>query len=105
MISPADWEPQIKRLRLLNMAMLELAQAGEWETVTEWEEKRRILLDELFELPPPAEFLPLLKDAVETTLASDVQVQELAHTEIGKLGDNLRTLRQGRRALSAYHDA
>lgn len=104
MISPVDWESWIKRWQRLNMEMLELAQAGEWETVTEREEQRRVFLDELFESPPPAEFLPLLKDAIQTTLASDVQVQELAHTEIDKLGDNLRTLKQGRRALSAYHD-
>lgn len=105
MNASANWEPQIKRFRLLSMEMLELAQAGEWETVTEWEEKRRVLLEELFQTLPPAEISPLLEDAVQFTLASDAQVQELARTEMDKLSDKLRALRQGRRALSAYHDS
>lgn len=100
----ANWEPQIQQLCLLSMEMLELAQASEWETVTKREEQRRALLDELFESPPPAEWVPLLRDAVQATLASDARVQELAHAELDKLSDDLRTLKQGRRALQAYHD-
>ncbi|HPF58149.1 MAG TPA: flagellar protein FliT [Candidatus Competibacteraceae bacterium] len=105
MNASTGWEPQIKQFRLLSMEMLELAQAGAWETVTEWEAKRRVLLDELFQAPLPVEFAPLLKDAVEITLANDAQIQELARTEMNKLSDKLRALRQGRRALSAYHDS
>lgn len=102
---PADWEPQIQRLRSLSLEMLELAQANEWEIVTEREAQRRILLDELFQSPPPALWIPPLKEAVQITLTSDAQIQELARTEMAKISGNLRALRQGRRALSAYHDS
>ncbi|MFZ1829824.1 MAG: flagellar protein FliT [Candidatus Competibacteraceae bacterium] len=105
MKSSADWESQIQQLRSLSFEMLELAESGEWETVTAQEEQRRALLDELFQSPPPTRWIPLLKDAVQTTLASNAQVQALARTEMDKISDDLRALRQGRRALSAYDDA
>lgn len=105
MNSPVDWEPQIQRLRYLSLEMLELAQADEWETVTEREEQRHTLLDELFQNLPPVQWVPLLKEAVQVTLTSDAQVQELARAEMDKISDDLRTLRRGRRALSAYHDS
>ena len=100
----ADWELQIQQLGVLSIEMLALAQASEWETVTEREEQRRALLADLFQSPPPAEWVPLLRDAVRATLASDAQLQVLAHAEMDRISDDLRTLRQGRRALQAYHD-
>lgn len=100
-----DWEPQIQHLRHVSFEMLELAQAGEWEIVTEKEVERRVLIEELFQSPPPAEWVPLLKDAVQATLTIDAQVQELARTERDKISDHLRALKQGRRALSAYNDS
>lgn len=105
MNSFADWELRIQQLRALSFEMLELAQSGEWETVTAWEEQRRALLDELFQSSPPTRWMPLLKDAVQTTLASNAQVQALARTEMDKISDDLRALRQGRSALSAYDEA
>ncbi|MCP5195796.1 MAG: flagellar protein FliT [Gammaproteobacteria bacterium] len=100
--SSPDWEPQIKRLHSLGREMCELAQTGEWEAVIEREEQRRVLLGELFQDPLPAQWVSLLRDAVQATLASDAQVQELACAELDKLSDGLRTLKQGRRALQAY---
>lgn len=100
-----DWEPQIQQLRHFSFEMLELAQAGEWEIVTEKEAERRVLIEELFQSPLPAQWVPLLKDAVQATLTLDAQVQELARAERDKLGEKLRALRTGRRALSAYDDA
>lgn len=105
MNSLTDWETQIKRFQLLSTEMLDLAHAGEWAAVTEWEEKRRVLLDELYKTSPPAEVGPLLKDAAQFTLVSDARIQELAHAEMDKLSDRLRTIRQGRRALNAYQSS
>jgi hypothetical protein len=100
----ADWETEIQQLRLLSMDMLSLAQASEWEMVIAREEQRRILLDELFAHQPPVEWVPQLQDAIQTTLASDAQVQVLAHTEMDKLSNELRMLKQRRRALQFYED-
>lgn len=105
MNASADWELQIRRLRLLSMEMLERAQAGEWEIVTEREAQRRDLLGELFQSPPPTQWTSLLRDAIQATLDSDGRVQELARAEMDKLSDDLRALRQGRRALNAYHNS
>ncbi len=102
---PIDWEPQIQRLHDLSLEILELAQSDDWEIVTEKEVERRALIEALFQSPPPAEWVPLLKDTVQVTLSSDARVQELARTEMDKLSDKLRTLKQGRRALSAYDNA
>jgi hypothetical protein len=100
-----DWEPPIQELRRLTQDMLELAQAGEWEIVTEIEEQRRVLIEQLLREPPPAEWASRIRETVQATLSSNARVQELASAERDKLGEKLRGLRTGRRALSAYDDA
>lgn len=99
-----DWEPQIKLLQALSRRMLEQAQLGEWELVGDCEVQRRIVIEQLFQVSPPPQWLTALKDALQATLISDSRVKELACTERDKIGDKLRTIRQGRRALSAYDD-
>lgn len=98
------WEPRIQRLRALSAELLEQARAGEWDAATEREQERRGLLEELFHQPAPEALAPQLADAIRETLASDPQVQELARVEMNWLGDTLKALNQGRRALSAYQD-
>jgi hypothetical protein len=100
--TPADWEPRIQRLQTLNADMLEQARSGEWDTVTEQEQARQTLLEELFRQPAPEAVAPRLADAVRATLASDERVQELARGEMQRLSDALKALNQGRRALHAY---
>ncbi len=97
-----DWEQRIKLLRLMSVEMLELAEAGGWDEVTEWEAKRRTLLDELFQQAPPNDLAPLLEEAIRTALASDAKLLELAHGEKDKLGEYLKSFGQGRRARHAY---
>lgn len=97
-----DWEAQLKLLQTLNAQMLEQAQLGAWETVSDREMQRRTVIEQLFQAPPPPQWLDPLKDAIQATLMSDSRVQELAGSERDKVGDKLRSIRQGRRALSAY---
>ena len=101
-LSADDWTQRIKLLRLMSVEMLELAQAGGWEEVTEWAEKRRALLDELFQQAPPADLAPSLENAARAALASDAKLVELARAEMDKLGEYLRSFGQGRRARHAY---
>ena len=102
MNSLVDWESRIERLRRLSADLLEQAQAGEWDAVTEREQERQLLLEELFRQPAPEAVAPRLADAVRATLTGDAQVQELARAEMNRLGDSLKALNQGRRALHAY---
>lgn len=102
MNSLVDWEPRIEQMRRLSADLLEQAQAGEWDAVTEREQERQLLLEELFRQPAPEAVAPRLADAVRATLTSDAQVQELARAEMNRLGDSLKALNQGRRALHAY---
>jgi len=97
-----DWEQRIKLLRLLSVEMLELAQAGGWSEVSEWERKRQALLDELFQEAPPGELAPALETAARAALASDAELLELAHREMDKLREYLRSFGQGSRARHAY---
>ncbi|MCB1777261.1 MAG: flagellar protein FliT [Candidatus Competibacteraceae bacterium] len=99
-----DWETAIWQLHSLSMEMLSLAQSSEWQIVTEREEQRRILMDQLFANPPPAEWVSLFQDTIQTVLASDAQVQVLAHAEMDQLSDDIRMLKQRRRAVQAYED-
>lgn len=105
MIATADdWEQRIKLLRLISIEMLELAQAGGWEEVTVWEEKRRALLEELFQQTPPTELASSLEDAARAALVSDAKLLELARAEMDKLGYYLKSFGQARRARLAYQD-
>lgn len=99
-----DWELQIKLLQTLSVRMLEQAQLDEWEIVSDCEVQRRSIIEQLFQAQPPAQWLPLLRDAVQATLISDTRVQELACTARDKIGDKLRAIRNGQRALSAYDE-
>ena len=101
-VAADDWAQAIKLLRLMSVEMLELARAGGWEEVTEWEVKRRALLEELFREAPPAELARALEDAARTALDSDAQLLELAREERDKLGDYLKSFGQNRRVRHAY---
>ncbi len=84
--------------------MFELAQAGEWEAVTDREVQRRAVLDDLFRQPAPDAIAPLLKDAIHAILDSDARLVEVARAEMGKLSDYLKAIHQSRRAMLAYRD-
>lgn len=102
MNSFAGWESQLQSLQALTADMFERARSGEWDAVTEREQARQMLLEELFRQPAPEAVAPRLADAVRATLASDARVQELARGEMQQLSDALKALNQGRRALHAY---
>lgn len=101
-LSTEDWELRIKLLRLMSIEMLELAQAGGWDEVIDWEQKRQALLVDLFQCEPPPLLVPLLAEVVSEVLASDSQLQPLARLEMDKLGDYLKSFGLGRRARQAY---
>lgn len=100
--SSADWDQQIKLLRLLSAEMLDLAETGDWEMVSEWERKRRILLEELLAQPTSEDIAPLLEEAVRALLVSDARLVDMARVEMDKLSDHLAAIHKGRRALHAY---
>jgi hypothetical protein len=101
-IASAEWEQRINRLRSLSTEMLELAQAGQWDTIPERESQRRVLLEELFQTAPPVDLAPQLETAARAVLASDAELLKLAHAEMDQLGEQLKSLGQGRRVLQAY---
>ncbi len=103
-MTPAEWEQRINQLRLLSAELLDLAQAGHWDAVTEREVQRRALLEELFQTAPPADLAPQLEAAARATLASDAELLKLAQTERDQLSDHLKSLGQGRRAVHAYQN-
>ncbi|MBL8251933.1 MAG: flagellar protein FliT [Candidatus Competibacter sp.] len=101
-VTADDWLQAIKLLRLMSAEMLELAQAGGWDEVTEWEAKRRALVEELFRETPPADLASALEEAVRVALDSDIQLLELAREERDRLGDYLKSFGQNRRVRHAY---
>ncbi|MBK7985172.1 MAG: flagellar protein FliT [Candidatus Competibacteraceae bacterium] len=101
-LSADDWTQRIKLLRLMSVEMLELAEAGGWDEVTEWEANRRTLLEELFQQAPPADLTPALEEAARAALSCDARLLELACEERDRLGDYLKSFGQGRRVRHAY---
>lgn len=104
MSPPFDFATQIEHLHVISQEMLKYALCGEWEIVQESEVRRRTVIEQLFQEAPPAEWIAQLQDAVQATLAIDARVQELACRERDRVGEHLRMLAQGRRALGAYDD-
>ena len=103
-MTPAEWEQRINRLRSLSAELLELAQAGQWDAVTELESQRRAVLETLFQTAPPADLALQLESAARATLASDARLLELAQAERDQLSEHLKSLGQGRRAVQAYQN-
>jgi len=101
-MTPAEWERCIHRLRSLSTEMLEKAQAGQWDTVSEQESQRRALLEELFQVAPPSDLAPQLEAAARAVLAGDAELLKLAEIERDQLSEHLKSLGQGRRAMQAY---
>lgn len=97
-----ELEQRIKLLWLLSAEMLELACDGDWDAVSERETQRRVLLNELFEQPPPENLAPQVDEAIRATLDSDSQLLELARREMDRLGGALKSFSQRRRTRQAY---
>jgi hypothetical protein len=99
-----DWQGLAARLRSLSLEMLQLAKAGDWESVTEREERRRDLIKDLFEHAPPPSLSPFLGACLREVIDCNSELMTLAGDLRNKVGAQLQWLARGRRASAAYGD-
>ena len=102
MNSLPDWQGLAVQVQSLSQEMLELARAGEWEAVTEREERRRNLIEDIFSQPLPAAAFPVIATPLSAALASNQSLLTLGQQTIGELCCQIEALAQGRKASLTY---
>ena len=102
MDNTSDWQELVVQLQVLSQEMLQLARAGDWESVTEWEERRRSLLEDLFRQPLPPSLSPAIAACIWKVLTCDSEVLALGREAMDNLSSQLKMLAQGRKASLAY---
>jgi hypothetical protein len=96
------WAELAAAVQALSVEMLDLARADEWEAVTEREERRRRLLQDLFAQDPPAAAVAALEACIRQVLASDAALLVLGRQRQAELAHQVGTLTISRKARLAY---
>lgn len=86
----------------LSRAMLEAARQSDWVAVAEYEQKRRAMITRAFSAAAGAVAVGGLAAEIEQVLRLDRELMALAEGARNDCAAQLRTLRNGKKALRAY---
>ncbi|MCW8890212.1 MAG: flagellar protein FliT [Sedimenticola sp.] len=95
----------IQQLLTLSQEMLEFAEKGEWEPVGSLQEKRLQLMEEIFPLDAENMNQSQTAEQIQSILALDKQLMDLAAAQQKEITAELGKFSQGRQATKAYHSA
>ncbi len=87
-----------------SQAMLQHAEAGEWEAVADGEMMRRELLDNLFAEAANVADETELSSCLQQILQINQKLQELATQARDQVRADINTIGEGRKAVKAYTD-
>ena len=91
-----------KRLLRLSRAVLEHAENGDWEAVTDLERERHPLVSEFFSSECPAHERESRRNLIQTLLEIDRQIVRLVEARREEIAHQLQTITRGRGAMRAY---
>lgn len=83
-------------------AMLERAEAGEWETVVSDEVIQRELIDALFSMTPSDTDEAVFRESLEEVLQINRKLETLAVQARDQVQGEVNTISAGRKAVQAY---
>jgi hypothetical protein len=92
----------LQRLVELTRSMLEKAQASLWDEVVEMEAERRELISAFFLDPVLPEIASPVGEGIRLILAMDSQIEALGLAEKEAMGQALRQMEHGKKAVKAY---
>ena len=85
-------------------AMLERAEAGDWETVIKDEIKRRELINSFFSRPSNIASEPEISTAIQELLQINDELEKLTLDARSAVKNDIDTISKGRKAVSVYTD-
>jgi Flagellar protein FliT len=97
-----DKHEDLQKILTISDKMLEQAKLALWDEVTELEAIRREWIELFFHESVEAEFISAVKQAIQTILASDEQILALGQVEKHDIGQQIKQLEQGKKAVKAY---
>jgi hypothetical protein len=92
----------LQQLVELTRTMLEKAQASLWDEVIETEALRRELISAFFLVPIQPELASPVAEGIRLILAMDRDIEKLGLAEKEAMGQALRQMEQGKKAVKAY---
>ncbi len=95
-------ERQYKRLLRLSRQVLEHAENGDWEAVTDLERERHPLVSEFFSGECPAHERETRRNMIRTLLDIDRRIIRLVEARREEIAHQLQTITRGRGAMRAY---
>lgn len=87
----------------LSQTMLAAAQQQEWQEFAALEKERSQVMNQLFSHPQMSLALDYITDTLQRVIDLDRSSIEIGQGVQDRLADELTTLNQGRRAITAYH--
>ena len=85
-----------------SQAMLQHAEAGEWEAVARDEAVRRELIDAYFSEPSNVANEPEISSAIRELLQINDRLEQLTSNARDSVRSEVQTINTGRKAVSAY---
>ena len=104
MESASSQAVKLSELLEQSQAMLQHAEAGDWEAVADGEMVRRELLDILFADPSNLANEAELGACLQQVLRINQRLQELATSARDQARSDMSTISEGRKAIKAYTD-
>ncbi|MCX4193857.1 flagellar protein FliT [Methylophaga sp. OBS1] len=95
---------QLKRAADLTSTMLQMAEAGQWSGLSEFQKQRTDLLQQCFPLDAEQQTLDV-RAVVETMIAQNQQLEQLCRQAQQSLQTELRGLNNNRKAVAAYQSS
>ena len=85
--------------------MLVAAQEGDWEALTEWQNKRQERIRAFFRIAPARSEADMISAQIREILSLNEQLVALANRRRQDLKDEIRGLAKGRKATKAYQQS
>ena len=96
--------PAMEEILALCRRMLEGAERGDWDAVTDHELERRERLERYFSAAPALGGSEGLAEAIREIVAIDQRIIALGQVRRNEIVASLRTLENGRRGAAAYRE-
>lgn len=95
---------QLKRAADLTSTMLQMAEAGQWSGLSEFQKQRTDLLQQCFPLDAEQQTLDV-RAVVETMIEQNQQLEQLCRQAQQSLQTELQGLNKNRKAVAAYQSS
>lgn len=95
---------QMLEILRVSATLINLAEAGNWQRLSETYQTRQQLLEAFFDVTPTAREADWIRDSIEQVLACDEKIREKAEASKFELAKELDKGEKGRQVIAAYKE-